>query len=390
MTLENQSGIPRIDRIKLAVESVTQSRWSWWPLAAPRHKLQPGEVRLVWLCSCGQRRSQITPEIFGCSLLELINKGTMDALPSPSPKTHTTSGTSIAPLTSTSTGNSELVASNVLSDTTSARTSLPEMAGDGGNDENITPCRLRETDHPETFVFMIGMSGSLRLHQIRLIDQNTTAFAGGMRDGYRRVRGFWRYWFSIYIFSHCDFFEFEKFCSLSYGSRGPGLPGSMDTQYCFRLTKLKPPVCAEEFRHVYYNYQKPLTTQVASWYTPFFESEKAFINCSRLFNGLRALFMHHLEVTLPADTVSRIPRRKTRFDELSSTREVFWGLHFREEISAFMVTLYALLSLMPWFAFCMVYLFGLRGKQIDLQNATAPLTISLTTISLFIAWLVKN
>lgn len=314
----------------------------------------------------------------------------MDTLPSPSPETQTTPETLMVPLTSESTRNFELVASNVLSDTTSAPTSLLEMPGNDGNDENIASRRLQETDHPETFVFLIGISGNLRLHQVRLIDQNTTAFAGGMRDGYRRVRGFWRYWFSIYIFSHCDFFEFEKFCSSSYGSRGPGLPESMDTQYCFRLTKLKPPVCAEEFRHVYYNYQTPLTSQAVSWYTPFFESKKASSSCFWLFNGLRALFMHHLEVPLPADTVSRIPRRKTRFDELSSMREVFWGLHFREEVSAARVSTYALLSPTPWFAFFMVYLFGLGGKQIDLQNAATPLTISLTTISLFLAWLLKH
>lgn len=50
MTLDDQPGISCIDGIKLAMESVTQSRWSWWPLAAPRQRLRPGEVQLVWSC----------------------------------------------------------------------------------------------------------------------------------------------------------------------------------------------------------------------------------------------------------------------------------------------------------------------------------------------------
>jgi hypothetical protein len=47
------------------------------------------------------------------------------------------------------------------------------------------------------------------------------------------------------------------------------------------------------------------------------------------------------------------------------------------------------LALLPWLGFCFVYVFGMGGKTVDLQNATTPLTISLTSLGLFIAWLVK-
>lgn len=92
---------------------------------------------------------------------------------------------------------------------------------------------------------------------------------------------------------------------------------------------------------------------------------------------------------MPSDTIPKIPQRLRYFDESGAAREELWGLLVREERSALMVGAYVLVALSPWFVFFFVYLFGLGGGTIDLQNAATPLTLSMTSLALLIAWLVK-
>ncbi|KAF0326011.1 hypothetical protein GQ607_006829 [Colletotrichum asianum] len=62
----------------------------------------------------------------------------------------------------------------------------------------------------------------------------------------------------------------------------------------------------------------------------------------------------------------------------------------RKKVSAMMVLIYAVLAFLPSLAFCCVYWSRLGDTQLDMQNATTPLTISLTTFGLFIAYVVKH
>ncbi|KAF3810224.1 hypothetical protein GCG54_00002680 [Colletotrichum gloeosporioides] len=212
------------------------------------------------------------------------------------------------------------------------------------------------------------------------------SFSEGLRRGYRQLRGFWRYWFSIYKFSHCDFFEFEKFCSSTFSDLGPGLPPeeypyTEDYFYKPRPARSKTPISPKEFEHIYYHYRKTSAVRINTGYQPFTVMAQAPFYWPRFFRQPPPLLQHQIDGNLPTDTVPKIPQRLTHFDELSNSRETFWGLHAREQISAVMVSIYTLLALMPWFAFCFVYIFGLGGNEVDIQNATTPLTISLTTFA---------
>jgi len=93
---------------------------------------------------------------------------------------------------------------------------------------------------------------------------------------------------------------------------------------------------------------------------------------------------------LPHDTVVKIPQRFRYFNEISPGREEFWGLRAQEQHSALRGLLYALLIFLPMISFCFVYLFHIGGLELDLQDATTPLTLSLTSFGLFIAWLLKK
>ena len=60
----------------------------------------------------------------------------------------------------------------------------------------------------ESFV-LFGVKGTRRTLELAQINArkylNDNAFFGDMRKQYRELRGFLRYWFSIWRFSHCDF-----------------------------------------------------------------------------------------------------------------------------------------------------------------------------------------
>ena len=63
------------------------------------------------------------------------------------------------------------------------------------------------TSGRKRFLFLMTTRGSynLRLSQIPSQNLATTSFATQLRSEYKRLRGFWRYWFSFDKFSHCDF-----------------------------------------------------------------------------------------------------------------------------------------------------------------------------------------
>lgn len=64
----------------------------------------------------------------------------------------------------------------------------------------------------ESFV-LFGVKGTRRTFELAQINarkcMNDDVFFGDMRKRYRELRGFSRYWFSIWRFSHCDFVKVE-------------------------------------------------------------------------------------------------------------------------------------------------------------------------------------
>ncbi|KAK3385678.1 heterokaryon incompatibility protein-domain-containing protein [Podospora didyma] len=156
---------------------------------------------------------------------------------------------------------------------------------------------------------------------------------------------------------------FEKYCRNGYAHRGYGLPDQHRNHYKYALTTLAPPVSPEEFKHVFKH-----SANSYSWTTilPFHTRRNP---------------------DLPSDTVDRIPQRLWNFDKHSGNREDFWGLYVRERRSALMTALYVLLCLAPFIVFVVLYLLGV--VQGDVQNATTPLAISLTCLSLLFSSTIK-
>lgn len=262
------------------------------------------------------------------------------------------------------------------------------------NTINSGPSQAQNIDTRDKHIFLVASRDDAHwFRQIVSTSQCTSAFSDNLRKRYRELRGFWCYWFSIYKFSHCDFFEFEKFNDKNVASLQAGLPPDQhpyteDYYYEPRPAICNSPISPEEFRHIYY-YRRPTSiVKVNIWYQPFSMVAQAPFYWPRFFEKIPPLFQHQSQGNLPEDTVPRIPQRFRAVE--GSHREHIWGLHAREKVSAMMVLIYALLAFVPLLAFCFVYLFGLGDKQPDLQNATTPLTLSLTTFGLFIAYLAKH
>jgi hypothetical protein len=160
--------------------------------------------------------------------------------------------------------------------------------------------------------------------------------------------------------------KFEKYCLKGYAYRGYGLPDLKVGDYYYTPTSLEPPITREEFKHLYQNAAR---RQRLHWRAtlPFYHSD--------LDN-------------LSTDTVDRIPQRFWNFNKRRNDREDFWGIYVRERRSAMITTFYILLCLAPFMVFCVLYLFGF--VQADFQNATTPLALSLTALSLYFGSMIKK
>ncbi|OHE99193.1 mitochondrion organization and biogenesis protein [Colletotrichum orchidophilum] len=200
------------------------------------------------------------------------------------------------------------------------------------------------------------------------IVDDTAEFGQELRKTYRDLKGFWRWWFSPYNFSHCEFVRFEKFCRNGFAYRGLEVPSTLQKDYYYnpRPALREPPVSPEEFSHVFRYAAKNESVVWTSLGLPFYETVEA----------------------LSDDTVGCIPQRYHYLDERSNRKEDFWGLYIRERRSALMTSAYILLCLSPFFAFCFLYLFGVISG--DIQNATTPLALALTALGLFLGSMVKS
>lgn len=75
------------------------------------------------------------------------------------------------------------------------------------------------------------------------------------------------------------------------------------------------------------------------------------------------------------------PKRLMRLQLADDEREEFWGIYARERRWFSMVILYTTLCMLPSIPFIFLWLCS-WGRHDDLQNATVPLTVSISFLSL--------
>ncbi|KAK3991124.1 heterokaryon incompatibility protein-domain-containing protein [Cladorrhinum sp. PSN332] len=351
--IETHNSVSITEWLQRKTELLTGENWNWWPLQNPRPwtSTAAGECRLGWTCSCGDIRWETVPLEFATQISSLIQVYPLDGRPAPltcpppARIARAPSGITINPAQ--------------FRRQASADSKLPPYDAAAVEAHQKTP-QVR-------FVFLLTKLRTIVFDEIPSLHLNTEHFADELRRIYFRRKGLWGSWLSMYEFSHCEFGKFERYRVGGYAHRGYGLPDRQRHDYYFVPSSCEPPITPEEFKDLF---QHACQRQTRKW------------------ADLLPLYQHFSsDNQVAADTVDRIPQRRYNFNERVNTREEFWGIYIRERRSAFMTLLYIVLSLSPFVGFCALYLVGI--VQADLQNATAPLALSLTCLGLVFGSFIK-
>jgi hypothetical protein len=174
--------------------------------------------------------------------------------------------------------------------------------------------------------------------------QDDDTFFKELRNHYRILRGFWHYWFDIRQFSFCHASRFEKYYVDCLVWRRNEMPPDEETyEYIPRpaLTPYEGILHEHEWQHRFQGLKTP---------------------------GLQ-------------DVVKRVPKRNCRF-QLSThvSREYLWGLHIQLRLCEDMVFAWMVaITLGGGTVFMALWLGRHPG---DLQNASVPMSLSVSIVTL--------
>ncbi|KAF2260561.1 hypothetical protein CC78DRAFT_472625, partial [Lojkania enalia] len=192
-------------------------------------------------------------------------------------------------------------------------------------------------------------------------------FFSALRSEFFRLRGFWRAKLSVWRFSHCDFYRFEKFDEREYAPRERDAfptPHHPDYTYAPQPMIPIPPVSRHEFR-------------------------KRFDSCRKLAYCPHRLISWFRKCNCPSQTakahsrelLDKFPKKTSQLDEYSEVRETFWGIYARQAICFRWILFYNLLCITPliWLIFMWLFVW----KERDLESALMPTSIMLAMLSVF-------
>ncbi|KAK7222197.1 hypothetical protein V2G26_010200 [Clonostachys chloroleuca] len=344
------------DRIKELVETSSGESWSWWPLRPRFAPLQQGQVRIAWLCKCGETRSEVVPREVGMSLRKMSLK-----VSASSPRPANDSGSSapeqvhLKPLSRSST----YMPANVPAlpyQGSYRRTIGPHLRNRRAYAAQTQDVDLKSlavyfmVDNSSLFPWKAGLQRSL-INSTNLCDE---VFYGQMKQEYWKHRGWWRQWFSLYTFVGCDFYQFKRYRADRFRESQPGLPNQTEHKYEYDDEDPPPQVSWEEFKDGY-------------WY-----SNTNCVSASQC-SGMEAL--------------RRIPQKIIKTAE-DGKHDVFWGIVARQQKSFAMVLMYITIAGLPilpsiWFFFWwlnpgqLTDETRLANRRDNLSNAFIPLGIAI-------------
>ncbi|KAI2640876.1 hypothetical protein GGS26DRAFT_540133 [Hypomontagnella submonticulosa] len=360
------------DTIKGVLEDTFQEKWIWWPLGSRLRRLQAGKVWLQWTCGCGEDRSeQVQAEI----AKQIINVKRLVYYPN-SPELPASVHIPLQSFPRSRLQESRPIGTQLpMARRTAAQHGTP-------NDQHLIHQRITVTSpnssptkDPRNVFFIIGSGpkpGDLHwLSQENVVNWGTANFFIWLRgEYYKRRGGIWRWLFRIRVLSHCDFFKFKKFGNDEFEPVKMEYPAGDNSDYHFEPKPMLPlpPISDHEFAR-----------RLKACYEP--TNLHFFHRCRKPCSS--------------RDVLPRIPKRKRRLETEGESREEFWGIYARERISALRVFIYNAVCLTPSIAFFFAWLFqmGIRVDnddqdtssklQVDLQNPSIPLTITIGLLGLF-------
>ncbi|KAK4207946.1 hypothetical protein QBC37DRAFT_297685 [Rhypophila decipiens] len=329
------------NQLKGIIEDFFGEPWIWWPLSPRFGEMPVGKTRLHWICGCGRERFAVVPKEFATQ-----------AVQSAIGKTHSPSEVTI-PL-STHTGSQRI---NPENNDSMSRAHFPTQFK--SQDPSTSQVTYDTQDHPCTqrpkdlHIFFIVASGPKigdrhRLAQLKVgAKTSTDDFFKWLQEQYFKLRGSFRSFLSIRVYSHCDFYMFHKWDVNMYGpAEQNSFPDSNSPYYYLpRPMWPIPPITEDQFYHRFYSCYKP-----RAFHRPFHKCRK---RCS------------------DRTTLDRLPLRQYSFQVEDDKEEHFWGMYAVTRISFARVMVYSVVcfapAIFPAMVFFFLWLFS-WGHEGDLQN----------------------
>ncbi|KAI9687189.1 MAG: hypothetical protein M1820_010505 [Bogoriella megaspora] len=353
------------DLVKTQVEDLTATKWDWWPLEPCQRLLKHGQA-------CGKRHWKEVPKDFALHLMDSLKQMRLndlriaslaDSSSRPAAGDIVGSGSNYSPTTQS------FSAQQQTQQTLAVPTQCANPTLRGGNNpakssSGATSWKPRPDNNNlwQTLrVFILVQIG--RDYEVAQITVNSgmrsKAFFSRMRNDYFRVRGFFRSWFSVWKFSHCEFYKCNKFDEYSVGplERGFPKPQNLDYEFLPKPIDHVPPISPTQFYHNFY---------------------------ACLHKKSRFCRMHRCKTISEAssEAVLRLPKRQSALLLGSDDSETFFGIYAREIPAAYMVMGYNILALTLPTCFFFVWQFAL-GHPGDLQNASIPLGLTIALLAIF-------
>ncbi|KAI9375926.1 hypothetical protein BJX61DRAFT_41672 [Aspergillus egyptiacus] len=164
---------------------------------------------------------------------------------------------------------------------------------------------------------------------------------------------------SVWRYSHCDFYQFEKFEDAEYAPKVKDDypdPDHVNYDYTPRPMDIIPSISMHEFYARFYSCYRPNSWSVHSFHT-----------CKRASGHAK-------------DAIHLLPKKKTPLEEYGDKRQNFWGIYAQELISFRWVLAYNIICMLPVVIFFFVWIFGYAG---DLQNAGTPFAMTAGLLAIF-------
>jgi hypothetical protein len=196
---------------------------------------------------------------------------------------------------------------------------------------------------------------------------NDPEFFATLKSTYDRRRGTLRRWFSYWQYDHCEFWVFHKADDKHASLIEVGFPEIVDSNYIFeprpprRLPPLGP-ITEGDFRHYYYYHTRQPFWEF--WIRPTPEDIESLGKASN------------------DDALRSLPKWTGKLGAAGDDDE-FFGLLAKESLCPWRITAYICVPIAACLVFCALWL-SVWEHPLDLQNAVAPLTTYLASISVII------
>ncbi|PNP82211.1 hypothetical protein FNYG_04400 [Fusarium nygamai] len=186
-----------LDKSKSAFKAALSDEWNWWPFKEPQLQPPPNFATLSWTCICGDIRREVVPEAFARRVVKIraqtlpVSSASTAASPNlfksqTEPSSSQNAGHGIYKYQQTSIQHATPGQSSITSSALPATISMPSTS---------------------RYIMFFVDSGGLKLSAIESDSLCNEQLFRQMRSEFRRAKGWFKTWFGLMTFSHCDFYQ---------------------------------------------------------------------------------------------------------------------------------------------------------------------------------------